>query len=169
MATLRTWILLLAMATLLLFAAVELVWLYPQLPERVVTHFGLNGVGGRTAARSTFLTGQIVWLALLGLGFPALRWLVTILPASMINVPHREYWLAPARINYTRAVFGDLLLLLGVINLALLVVTSLLILRANLTPEPRLGAAVWIVLALYLAATFAAVIPTMLQFKRRPR
>lgn len=169
MATLRTWILLLAMATLLLFATVELVWLYPQLPERVVTRFGLDGVGGRTAARSTFLTGQIVLLALMGLGFPVLRWLVTILPVSLINVPHREYWLAPTRIDYTRAAIGDLLLLLGVLNLALVVVTTFLILRANLTPEPRLGPAMWIALALYLIATAAAVIPSVLQFKRRPR
>ncbi len=41
------------MATLLLFAAVELVWLYPQLPDRVVTHFGLDGVGGHTATRAS--------------------------------------------------------------------------------------------------------------------
>ncbi len=125
------------LAGLLLAAAADLVWLYPQLPEHVVTHFGLDGVGGRLVSRSSFLLGQIVLLALMGLGFPALRWLVMILPASLMNVPHREYWLAPERVAYLRAVVGDLVLLLGNLNLALVAALTHFILRANLPPRPR--------------------------------
>ncbi len=165
----RTWLFLMLMATLLLAAAADLVWLYPRLPEQVVAHFGVDGAGDRTASRASFLTGQIVLLALMGLLFPALRWLIGSLPARWINVPHREYWLAPERIAYTRTVMGDLVLLLGNLNLALVVVLNHLVLRANFQPVPRLGAGAWIVLALYLAATVAVVVPTLLHFARRPR
>lgn len=72
-------------------------WYWPRLPERVATHFGITGEAdgwmNRTAAVGTLAGFQLVFPALLVL----LGAVVWRLPNSVINMPYKEYWLAPER------------------------------------------------------------------------
>lgn len=147
----RTVILLLGYPLLLLVATADLVWLYPQLPERLATKFGAGGGVTGWSTRAGWLTVQMVSLGLtaglmVGLRF-GLRWI----PARFINLPHREFWLAPGRAEASLAALGDYVLTTGLGLLAFLVGLQHLAMRANLGPEPRLGGAFWVLLAGLLA------------------
>lgn len=70
---------------------------HPQLPERVAIHFNAQGEPDGFASRnvhSLLMVGLQLGMAglLVGTGF-----LVRVMPISMVNVPNRDYWLAPER------------------------------------------------------------------------
>jgi uncharacterized membrane protein len=74
-----------------------------QLPDPVATRFGFNGDPVQWMNRSSAIALMVV----LGLGLPllmvAISFATRFLPASLINIPHREYWLAPERRDRTHS------------------------------------------------------------------
>jgi hypothetical protein len=164
----RTVLLLLGYALVLLVAAADLAWLYPRLPERVATKFGAGGEVIGWSTRSGWLTGHLFTLGLFAVLMVGLRFGLRLIPPSLINVPHREFWLAPGRIDASLALLGDLILGLGLAILAFLVALQHLTLAANLLAEPRLGNGFWVVLGLYLAAMASGIVWLYRRF-RLPR
>lgn len=164
----RTLLLLAGYGVLVVVAAADLAWLYPQLPERVATKFGAGGEAARWSSRSTWLTVHAFTLGFTVLLMIGLRFLLPLIPASLINIPHRDYWLAPERSDSTRSLVGDVVLGFGLLILAFLVALQHLLLEANVKPVPRTGPGVWWALGLYLAAMAAGVVWLYVRF-RRPR
>ena len=58
------------------------------------------------------------------------------MPVSLINMPHRDYWLAPPRREASLQRLGAWMAWLAVVVTALLVGVNELVLRANLTRAP---------------------------------
>ena len=85
------------LAGLMVVSVVQHVWYFPQLPERVATHFGIDGQPNDWMSR----TAATLLLAAVQLGVPLFLVGVTSLarrmPNSMINIPHKDYWLHPDR------------------------------------------------------------------------
>lgn len=70
---------------------------YPQLPERMASHFMANGTPNGWMPKEAFFLLSCVVVGMSALvAFLAPR-LVASRPAEKINLPHREYWLAPER------------------------------------------------------------------------
>ena len=73
----------------------------PMLPDRVATHFDAAGAANGWMTRSTHL----VFMSVFGLVFPlfliGVCWSIRFLPAGLVNIPHREYWLADERRSET--------------------------------------------------------------------
>lgn len=162
----RTHLLLGLFGLTVLVAAADVAWLYPQLPEQVATKFGSGGQPVAWSPRGAFLT-----LHLFSLGFVAVLilglWLaMPWLPASLINLPHRDWWLAPERAEFTRRRLGNFVLGLGTLLLAYVTALGDLTMRANLSPPPRLGPALWVVTVLFLAGTLGMVSWLYLRFRR---
>lgn len=74
----------------------ELLYL-PHLPEEVASHFGANGQPDGFTSKWSYLSmmismkiGMMLMLGLLG-------YFIRYMPASMINIPHRDYWMHPDR------------------------------------------------------------------------
>lgn len=68
-----------------------------QLPEKVATHFNLSGTanGWMTKRQHLLFTSSFgIGLPLVLVGIFAF---VSLLPARLVNIPNREYWLAPER------------------------------------------------------------------------
>lgn len=164
----RSHCLLILLGVVLLAAAADLAWLYPQLPERVATKFGAGGQPVEWSTRGAFLTVQIFSLAFVAALILGLWWAMPRFPAHLINLPHRQYWLAPEREAATRQWLGDLVLGLGMALLAYLSWVGHLTMRANLAPEPRLGPAFAWGTGVYLAGTLGLVVWLVLRF-RLPR
>ncbi len=78
-------------------------WTSQQLPERVATHFGLHGEPNGWMQKPS----AVMVMGGFGLGLPlltvVLSFLVRFVPADLVNLPHREYWLAPERRDATYA------------------------------------------------------------------
>ena len=79
---------------------------YSQLPEIVASHFDARGVANGWQSKSTFLTGfagVVALVAMMTFGVPVF---ISKMPAGLINLPHKEYWLAPERRDATMALLG---------------------------------------------------------------
>lgn len=155
-------------AAVLLGAAADLAWHYPQLPASMAVHFNAAGVPDRWSPKSEFLTTWILMTLLLGGLFAGLRVLVRFLPADYINMPRREYWLAPERAASTRAEVGDVVLALGGVILASIWALNHVILRANLRESPDLGLWPWVIMAMTLVAMAVLLLATLRKFFRSP-
>jgi ABC-type Fe3+ transport system permease subunit len=74
-----------------------------QLPSRGATHFDGHGQPNGWMSRAAHLRFMVVF----GVGFPlfvpAIVYASRFLPDRFYNLPHREYWLAPARRTETMA------------------------------------------------------------------
>jgi uncharacterized membrane protein len=87
-------------ALLILAAGIVLHWEHylPLLPECVASHIDASGKANQWTSKATFVTGARMFFALipimvLSLGAISLLAIRT-LPPGLVNVPHKEYWLA---------------------------------------------------------------------------
>jgi uncharacterized membrane protein len=123
-----------------------------SLPQRVATHFDARG----HANDSMSVSGYLRFMTVFGLGFPllvpAICYLSRFLPPQLHNIPHRDYWLDPAR----RGEFFDYLLRhsLWFASMALVFVIGihLSIVQANSSAQVHLS----VVLILTVAGAFLA-------------
>jgi len=154
-------------SVLLLGAAADLAVHYPRLPEKVATHFNGAGQADGWGARQNLLWSwlfSVVMAPALILGCTAA---LHYLPARWINVPHREYWLAPERLPYTRAVVGAMLQRVGMALFVFMALLNHVIMRANLMPAPALGLQPWVLTGALFTAMALIIIPPTWHFRRR--
>lgn len=127
------------------------------LPERVATHFTFSGAPN---AWSSNLVNTLFFSAmylLMNSLFLAIPWFVQKLPASMINMPNRDYWLAPERRAQTVIKIGAYMAAFAVgVNLFMIAVESL-IFAANRSMMPlsplgiiAVGAAFFVFMILWI-------------------
>ena len=105
MKTLRTPVLLLGLLYLCFFG--YLASSSSHLPDRVATHFDGSGRPNGWMSR----TAHLRFMAVFGLAFPlfvpVIVYASRFLPDQLYNLPHRDYWLAPAQRPETMAyLFG---------------------------------------------------------------
>jgi uncharacterized membrane protein len=147
----RTWV-----SSVVVAAIAAIVLTSHQLPERVASHFGPDGVANGFMPREMYLAFMIG----LGVGLPTLVALavgISVRHASrFINIPNREYWLAPARREATTAYLAAHTSWLAIGLAAFAVAVHLLVIRANRLNPPRLDTDVLIALLAVLAAVLAA-------------
>jgi hypothetical protein len=114
--------LLILVALLAVAGVAQAVAWWPQLPERVASHFDLSNRVDGWMGRTAFLVltvGLQVFLAVLFIALPVL---LERLPDSLINLPDKDYWLAPARRSGSLAHMSSGLLAIGAATLMLLLV-----------------------------------------------
>ncbi|HME37510.1 MAG TPA: DUF1648 domain-containing protein [Steroidobacteraceae bacterium] len=151
---------------LLLFAMLFLAGTAAQLPPTVAAHFDAAGVPNGFMSRS----GYIRFVFCVAMGLPLL--VVIVLSAvysraADLKLPNRDYWLAPQRIDRTRAFliahgvwFGSLLVALGCY-------VHWLELAANRQQPPHLSNQTFAAgLIAFLAATAVWVAALMFAFRR---
>ena len=143
---------------------VGMVATYARLPERMASHFGADGVANGWMTRDGyfwFMVGIVTFVSLTMLAaFGSIRFL----PNSLINIPRRDYWLAPERRDETAgALMRYGLWMIGLNSLFFLAI-HLLVVAANEAQPVRLSNAVWWMLAAYLATTGAFVFKLYRQF-----
>ena len=157
--------LLLIFGLLLLAAVLDLVYYYPQLPDRLATHFNIEGQPDDWSGKGLFLMMYVLLLVIMTLVFPGMLLLLPVIPVSLVNVPNKEYWFAPERIQYTHDVLGRFLLSFGIATLGFLLVTLHETMRTNLTPKPQLGDWFWIAFGIYIAVDLVITVWLFLSFR----
>lgn len=68
------------------------IWFWVQAPETVASHFDASGQPDDWSSKASTLG----WLVPIGVGIPVLfsiRWIWEKLPASIVNIPFKDYWL----------------------------------------------------------------------------
>ena len=127
-----------------------IIWAAIRLPERVATQFDASGAAHGWGTRASFLTVSILVCALVVVGIPALGLAAPRGSGAGLNIPHKDYWLRDEnRPELRRRLTADLLFFGGVTGL-LMAWIDVLVVRANESAVPTLGAASWVALGAYL-------------------
>lgn len=160
-----TWLWLGLVLWLVVFTA-QITYFHPQLPERVATHFNVRGEPDGWSGKGTFLAIYLATLGGVTLLFPVLAWLTPRIPAALVNLPHKEYWLAPERRPYVNEWLKEFTLGMGHLTSGLLFAIMQMTLQANLQPQPRLSNWTWVWLGVYLVLVFGLTGRLVFLFRR---
>ena len=126
---------------------------YTGLPQRMASHFGSSGAADGWTSRPAFAAAYVGLVAGMALLYNGLAWGLPRLPASMINLPRRDHWLAPERREETLKDLGRLLTVIGSATVLFLMLVFHLCIRANLDNTFRLNPTVVVIpLTLFVAA-----------------
>ncbi len=124
-----------------------------HLPERLATHFGEDGEANGWMTRA----GHVRFILGFGLGVPlfilAVSAMVARLGGKGLNIPNRDYWLAPERRAQTLAFMQRRLVWFACLLVLFFALINHLILSANTQTPVRLSPALfWPSIALFLGA-----------------
>ena len=117
---------------LVLVAAIQVGWEWKTLPEVVASHFDMHGAANGTMPRGMYCVFHASIVALLAAVFGLMPSLIRRMPVSLINLPHREYWLASSRAEASMDRLDSLLKANGVITLTFIAVVMGMVHAANL-------------------------------------
>ena len=143
-------------------------WSCGQLPARVATHFGANGTpnGWMTQAgylRFTLIFGTAVPAFVLGT-FTLIRFL----NGWGLNIPNKDYWLAPERREETMDFVQRRGVGMTALMLFFLASVHYSILAANAQPHANLPPIFFILIGVFLVATLVWSATLIRHFYRKP-
>jgi hypothetical protein len=137
-----------------------------SLPERVATHFGADGTANGWMSRDGHSVGQIAITFFVAGLFYVLTLALPRLPDRFVNLPHRDFWLAPKRRAETFAWLSSMLFWLGALLQSFLAYVFHEVWRANLSIPPALRLnSLWLQLSLFIL-TAGLVITLLFRFRR---
>ena len=70
---------------------------YPQLPGTVASHFGPSGMPDGWSTRSSFIMMYFVLIGVLAVLFLGIGFGISKVPASLMNLSNKTYWLSKER------------------------------------------------------------------------
>lgn len=129
MMRLLPWLLALVLAAALVQAARH----HATLPEQVATHFNARGEPDDWMSRDAHAAFQAGLALFIAAVFAGLGRFIDRLPARFINVPHRDYWFAPARRTASLRAVAGLLNVIGCATLGFFMFVFHHVHRANLS------------------------------------
>jgi uncharacterized membrane protein len=131
----------------------QVILLGPLLPERVASHFNAAGEADGWMTRDAFLKFNLGMTFFVATVFALTPRFIARTPTEMINLPNKEYWLAPERRAASLAYIGDRMYAFGAGTMALLTSVMQLVYEANIRGTYHLGSTIWVYLALYMIYT----------------
>jgi serine/threonine-protein kinase len=150
-------------------AAVLISNLAGQLPDLVAVHFDAAGRANGFMTRA----GCRDFMLLSTLGVPLLITLATALiprlvPASLINIPNRDYWLAPERARDSLAFLSEQGLWFGCIFVVFLACVDTLLVKANAVSPPAFPNTLFVAMLILFFCVIGAWFVRMLRRFRGP-
>ena len=131
---------------------VGMVATYARLPARVASHFDASGVANGWMSRDGYVWFMVGIVTFVSLTMLASFGLVRLLPTALINIPRRDYWLAPERRTETARTLRSYGLLLAGLTSFFFLAMHLLVVAANEAQPPRLSRDFWWLLVAFLGA-----------------
>ena len=128
----------LCLICLVILALAETVYYTPRLPETVASHFGGDGRPDGWSSKAGFLWAFWIMFGSMSAMFGAIWFFVPRVPDSLVNLPDKEYWLAPERRARTHEHIRSLILELGVATLIFMAFCQHQVLRFNLGQSERI-------------------------------
>ena len=105
---------------LLLLCISHAAYYYPLLPDRVASHFGISGQADAWSGKETFVKIYLAAVTVIAVLFSGIGHIVRKIPADLMNLPNKEYWLSLERKQETVAVLSRQFLWFGSATLLLL-------------------------------------------------
>jgi len=147
-------------------ALIELACYYPLIGATAASHFDIGGEPNAHQTKAAFFASWILAVVLPGvvaLGIPSVLGHV---PVEFINLPNKQYWLAPQRRAQTLHDFAQHFAWFGVGSLGLVIVVMNLVMHANLSASQSINQHCFGVLfALYLVFVGWWLVRTFAMFR----
>lgn len=153
---------------LLATAAVLIVTTSGALPPRVASHFGAGGIANGWQSLEAYRATMLVFAIALPIGVvAAMAWLPRRFP-RLVNLPFRDYWLAPERREATYAALTGFALAIGALVVTFIVALHLVIVAANASAPPHFAEGpFWGLSGTFSATLVALVIAYHRRFRSR--
>lgn len=136
---------------LLAVAVVQVVVYYPQLPDRLASHFDGQGRPNGWMSREAFFAIHLGIIAILAVSFLFLPAKLRLFPYRSWSLPNRGYWLSPERIDETMRYLEEQMVWCGAVTAAFMIIVIQLAVEANLNPPPVLSSAVtWLLVGYFV-------------------
>ena len=110
------------------------------MPNVMATHFGASGSANGWQTKGQFFVLEIVLLGvclLVGFVVPAI---ISAVPPELVNLPNKDFWLAPIRRDHTIAVIRIQMAWFACALLTFLIVVNQLVFNANQLVPHQLNA-----------------------------
>ncbi len=135
------------------------------LPERVATHFAFDGRANGWMSRDAYawMMGILALVLPFGVWLPA-SWLARRWP-NLVNVPFRDYWLAPARREATFARLEKMGMGMALLSAGLMAAMHVELLEANRGTPPTAGDGMAWVTGAFVVAIVAIIVTTAWRFR----
>jgi hypothetical protein len=135
------------------------------LPERVATHFAFDGRANGWMSRDAYawMMGILALVLPFGVWLPA-GWLPRRWP-TLVNLPFRDYWLAPARREATFARLERMGIGMALLSAGLMAALHVEVLEANRRTPPAAGDDMAWVAGAFVVAIVALIATTAWRFR----
>ena len=153
-------VLLLIVATILICATTG------KLPAQIASHFGAGGVPNGWMDRTDYLLFMLAFAVVLPVSVVLGPLFLPRMKFNKINIPNRDYWLAPVRREATNRYLATHALWLGSLLVVFIAGIHLVLIEANATQPPHLPFAPFVtLLALFMAALGIWIVTMMIHFR----
>ncbi len=150
-----------------LLCLVQTVYYYPLLPDRVASHFGVLGKPDAWSSKDSFVKVNFFVVGLIAILFSSIGYSLKRIPASLINLPNKDYWLSHERREETVDFLSRQFFWFGSATLLLLLDMFHQTFRVHLRKAQGLEHA-FTSIAVYVAFSLIWGIGLILKFMRRP-
>ena len=152
------------------YAAIHFYSYYSQLPAVVASHFDVHGTANGWQTKQTFFS-VFVAVTLLGavLVF-VLPALMATVPRQFINLPNKDYWLSPERLEASHQFLSTWFAWYGCAVYGVIFIAFDYAVKSNLVPAERPDQTLlWYGLAVFGIFTIVWTIRLMRRFARVPK
>ena len=156
-------------AFLFLVCLLTMAYYYPQMPERMASHFAADGRANGWQSREAFFVLMLLVASTSAIvAFLAPRQIAARSNAR-INLPHRDYWLAPERREQTMRFISATMAWFACGILFVLISGTFFALQANLAPVHRFNSeAMLVVLGGFLLGLLGLLVRLFRHFQKVP-
>jgi uncharacterized membrane protein len=152
------------------YAAIHFSAYYSHLPEIVASHFDAHGVANGWQTKSAFFAvfvGVTVLAVVVGFGVPRI---IGVVPAQLINLPNKRYWLAPEHLAETLEFLNTYFAWFGCAVFLIMIFTFDYAVQSNLHPDhPPDVSRMWYILAGFIAFSVVWITRLLRRFFRSPQ
>jgi uncharacterized membrane protein len=156
----------LALALALIVAATTIVATMGLLPPVVPSHFGLDGRADRWSARDLYAVTMLAMAIGLPLVIAGSMRSLRSMPSQWINLPHRDYWLAPERRERTYATLRAFGCSVGAWLALFMTGVHLLIVTGTTNRGASMDPALFVLLGVFLAGIALMLLWLVRRFAR---
>jgi uncharacterized membrane protein len=150
-----------------MLGAVQYLYYAPRLPEILASHFGVTGAVNGWQTKAAFFSIELMIILVATLVAFAVPRLIEAMPVSLINLPHKEFWLSPERREASYAYIRLWNAWFGCALLAFLLFVMELAFRANLQTPPHFNNAAFVpALLAFVTVDTALLIRLILHFSK---
>jgi uncharacterized membrane protein len=154
---------------IIVIALAQAIYNFPLLPETVASHFNASGAANGWMPKPAFFAIYAVMILVACVVQFLVPLSIASMPNARVNLPHKDYWLAPAQREGTMAYFKKSFAWFGCALLLLEVLAMGLAIQANFNSPPRVPAVYMLTLVgAFLLYTIVWVILMVRHFSTVP-